>query len=215
MALNKIDVLSLGRGSLKDNDNAIIAFSANNIVADWSAATTYAQYNIVEHSGKVYRSKVASNLANDPTSSPSQWETLYSNVKDGDICFVISGADSTILQRANGTWKAYRHPAIHLSLTEGAYQSSALTFIGGSYHFAKMEYTIKRGSGEGRKRVGTLDILNDGTSDISYSHEFTEIGDDVNVWLTPTISAGIVDIKYDSAFEGNDIFMEYKLLGWD
>jgi hypothetical protein len=215
MALNKIDVLSLGRGSLKDNSNSIIAFSSNSEVQTWSNTTTYAQYNVVEHSSKIYRSKVASNLSNTPDASPNQWETLYSDPKDGDICFVINGANSNIMQRANSVWVKYRETKIQITLNDGQILPAAIfTYIGSTNYFSTLEYTIKRGAGHNRKRAGTMKILNDGSSDVAYDHEFTEIGDDVDTWITPVISGGTVQLQYTSGFEGSSIQLEYKLTGW-
>lgn len=104
MALNKIDVLAVGRGSLVDNTNAVVTFSSNNLVADYGPAISYSQYNVVEYGGHAWRSKVNANINNQPDISPNHWELLYKNVKDGDIAFVINGILSTVVQRTASTW---------------------------------------------------------------------------------------------------------------
>lgn len=215
MALEKIDVLALGRGNLTDNSNAAIAFSANNTVALWAIGITYAQYNIVEYSGRVYRSKVASNLGNQPDTSPSQWETLYLGVKDGDVAFVINGGASTILQRAGGVWTDLGSAPATVALVDGQLSpADAIVFLGSDKSWARISATIRRGSGHGRKRMSVYGILNDNISDVEYSHKFDDIGSDINVVFTFIMSGGNVHMQYTSASEGNAIEMKYIIEGW-
>lgn len=215
MALEKIDVLALGRGNLTDNSNAAIAFSANNTVALWSIGITYAQYNIVEYSGRVYRSKVASNLANQPDTSPSQWETLYLGVKDGDIAFVINGGASTILQRAGGVWSDLGSAPATIALVDGQVSpADAIVFLGSDKAAATLRATIRRGAGHGRKRMSTYKVLNDTVSGVEYSHNFDDIGLDIAVTFTWSMAGGNVHMQYTSAAEGNPIEMKYTIEGW-
>lgn len=215
MALEKIDVLALGRGNLTDNSNAAVAFSSNNAVALWSSGITYAQYNVVEYSGRVYRSKVASNLANQPDTSPSQWETLYLGVKDGDVAFVINGGASTILQRAGGVWGDLGNAPATVALVDGQLSpADAVVFLGSDKSWALIQATIRRGSGQGRKRVSLYNVLNDNVSDVEYDHKFTDIGADINVTFTWTMAGGNVHMQYTSVSEGNAIEMKYTIKGW-
>ena len=94
MATQKIDAIILGRGPATDNTNSPAIFTSNAIVVHYSSLTTYAQYNCVESSGNMWRSKVAGNIGNTPSSSPSFWERLYSGTKDGDFVFVIGAGAS-------------------------------------------------------------------------------------------------------------------------
>lgn len=215
MALEKIDVLALGRGNLTDNSNAIIAFSSNNIVALWDIGTSYSQYNVIEYSGRVYRSKINANLANQPDTSPNQWETLYIGVKDGDVAFVIQGATSTILQRAGGVWVDLGRTPIAISLVDGQLTpADAIVFVGSDKSWAKIEATVRRGVGHGRKRKSLYNVLNDNASVIEYDHTFTDIGLDINVTFTWAMAGGNVHMQYVSDLEGVAIEMTYSLLGW-
>jgi hypothetical protein len=215
LALNKIDVISLGRGNLTDNSNAAIMFSANNLVSTWTAITTYAQYNVVEYSGKVYRSKVASNLNLQPDTNPNSWEVLYSSPKDGDVAFIINGASSQILQRKGTVWSDITGQPLTISLTDGQLVATdAFVFLGSQLPFAKVEYTVKRGSGEGRKRKGEYNILNDASLAFEYDHEFLDIGVFVNVTFSWAMSAGFVRLRYTSVNEGSPIELKYSLRGW-
>ena len=215
MALEKIDVLALGRGNLTDNSNAAIVFSANNFVALWDSGVTYAQYNVVEYSGKVYRSKVASNLANQPDTSPNQWETLYIGVKDGDIAYVVAGNASDVIQRIGGIWRDLGGAPVTVALVDGQVSpADALVFLGSDRSWAKIEYTLRRGIGQNRKRKGVYEVLNDNASDVEYSHAFTDIGSDIEVSVTWSMAGGNVHMQYTSVSEGNAIEFKYTLKGW-
>jgi len=215
LALEKIDVLALGRGNLTDNTNAILAFSANNLVDFWDVGISYGQYNVVEYSGRVYRSKVVGNLANQPDLSPNQWETLYIGPKDGDFAFVIAGANSTILQRVAGAWSNLGAAPATVALVDGQVAPApAIVFLGSSRAFAKAEYTLRRGSGQGRKRRGQFNALNDTISVIEWDHQFNEIGSDVNAWLFWDMNAGNARLMYTSGLEGVTLELKYTLKGW-
>jgi hypothetical protein len=216
MAINKFDVLALGRGQLADNTWAAIVFTSNNLVEFWDIGKSYNQYNVVEHSGRVYRSKVGSNIANSPDLSPNQWETLYVGPKDGDAAFVIDGAMSTLCQRANGIWAPINGQPLTVLLNDNqVVAADAVVFVGATKTFGKCEYTLKRGSGEGRKRKGTFNILNDSSTSLSYDHEFMDIGLDVNVSMYWDISGGNARLRYTSGNEGVAITLKYILNGWN
>jgi len=215
MALQKIDVLALGRGSLTDNSQATIIFTANNTVSTYDNSATYSQYNVVEYNNKVYRSKINGNLGNQPDISPNQWETLYNNVKDGDMALVVNGALSMVLQRVNGIWTSITGLQITINLNDGqAVPADAIVFLGSSKTWAKLEYTIKRGVGEGRKRKGLMNILNDGVNTVEYDHRWNEIGLDVNANLDVIMIGGNVHVQYTSVNEGVPITMKYQIRGW-
>jgi hypothetical protein len=216
LALNKIDILALGRGSLTDNSNASIVFAANNIVATWSSANTYSQYNVVEYSGAVYRSKINSNTNNEPDTNPSDWETMYYDPKDGDVCVVVEGSSSTILQRKGGVWSALVPAPIEVSLVDGQVSPTpALVFLGSNLPFAKVEYTLARGSAPGRTRKGVFNVLNDAVvSSVSYDHEFTDIGTDVAAYMYWSYSGTNVQLLYTSTSESIPLTLRYTLSGW-
>jgi hypothetical protein len=218
VAQQKIDVLALGRGPLTDNSNASIVFEANNLVATWSSATTYAQYNVVEYSGVIYRSKISSNTNNEPDTNPNDWETLYIGPKDGDVCIVVNGTGSTVLQRKSGLWQALVAAPIVVPLVDGQpTPTPAVVFIGNSLTFAKVEYTLARGTypAAGRTRKGLFNVLNDGVvSDVEYDHTFNDIGTDVAAWLTWGYSGANVQLLYTSVTNGVPLYLEYTIAGW-
>lgn len=104
MALTKIDILNLGRGSLNSSAGTVRVFTSNNVPSVWSNTVTYNQYNVVEYGTTVYRSKIPANLGNQPDISPNQWEVLYHNLTDGDVVFVVNGSSSDMRQRISGVW---------------------------------------------------------------------------------------------------------------
>lgn len=220
MALQKIDILSLGRGNLTSNANAIVAFSSNSAVDYWDVSISYGQYNIVEYNSKIYRSKTAANTGNQPDSSPNSWETMYSGTKDGDVAFVFNGNSSSIMQRINDTWTEIVPRPLEISLVDGAINQEAVVFLASEYDWAKIEYILHRNSGTERKRRGSMNILSDSTtSNVEYDHEFNEIGTDVNVDLFLTLEGGNVKLKYTSGGllgspEGVPISLKYTLSGW-
>jgi hypothetical protein len=215
MALSKFDVLSLGRGSLTDNSNAAFIFSSNIIVGLYGSGTTYAQYNVVESSGVMYRSKISSNTGNTPSSSPSDWETLYVGPKDGDLAVVINGATSSIMQRRDGIWVDLGGQASTVVLADNQPTATdALVFVGSQYSFAKIEYTLTRGSGQGQKRAGTYNVLNDNSSDVEYDNGFTDIGADIGVTVTWMITGGNVHMQYTSTNQGQALVLKYNIAGW-
>ena len=215
MAIQKNDAIAIGRGNINQNSESPVIFAANNTPETWLISITYAQYNVVEHSGKIYRSKIAGNTGNTPFSSPSQWETYVNQIKDSDVCIVASGANSSMYQRIAGIWGAVGSATLTMSLNDGQLTPApAITFLGSLRAFSKIEYTVRRGFGHGRKRKGVFNILNDTISAINYDHEFVEIGIDTNVTLTPTMSGSDMVLEYTSAAESVAIEMKYILTGW-
>jgi len=218
VAKQQVDVLALGRGNLNSSTDASTVFSANNVVTTWSSSTTYAQYNVVEYAGNAYRSKIASNLNNEPDTSPNDWETLYVGVKDGDVCVVIAGSGSTILQRKSTVWSALVAAPIVVPLVDGqASPATAIQFLGNSLTYAKVTYTLVRGTypSAGRMRAGTFNVLNDGVvSNVSYDHEFTDIGADVEAYMSWTYSGTNVELQYTSTSLGVPLYFEYSISGW-
>ena len=215
MALVKHDLLSLGRGNLTNNVDAAVVLTSNIVIATWSAVITYNQYNVVEYSSKIYRAKVGANLNFQPDTNPNSWETLYALPKDGDVCIVINGTGSSVTQRSNGIWSSIGGTPLKVVLVDGQLTAAdALIFLGATWPFASIEYTVKRGAGHGRKRKGEFNILNDTLSALDYDHEFMETGSDVNVPLSFTMSGGYVRLQYTSVAEGSPIELTYILKGW-
>ena len=216
MATQKIDVLALGRSNLTDNSNAALIFSSNNVVALYDPSVTYAQYNVVEYSGRMYRSKVASNLGNTPLTSPSQWETMYIGVKDGDVAFVVNGAFSTVLQRVNGFWTDLSGQPATVALVDGqGSPADAFIFLATNKSFAKIEYTLRRGTDQSTKRFGVYNVANDNISTVQYDHAYNQIGADVGITVTWVLTGGNVRMQYTSALQSLPIELRYTIKGWN
>jgi hypothetical protein len=214
MAVQKTEALSLGIGALPDHLRSLVVFSSAGNVSSWSSTETYTPDKTVEYSNSIWRC-VTSNFNSVPAITNANWQLVYKNVKDGDICLSFDGISSNILQRINGIWEAYKENTITVNLVDGqTTPTPAITFIGNTSYYSKLEYTIKRGSGEVRKRAGSMNILNDGNLGLSYDHEFMEIGNDVNVWITPVINAGTVELQYTSDLENELITFTYLLKKW-
>lgn len=214
MAIQKTDALSLGKGGLLDSAQSMVLFASTNYILSWSGSTTYTSSQMVEYSSTIWRC-ITGNFNSIPSTTNSNWELVYKNVKDGDVCFVISGITSNITQRINGEWKSYKDVSIKLTLSDGQLSpATAFSFVGNLLKVATFDYSIKRGFSENRKRKGVMTVLNNGTDALNYDHEFVELGDDVNTWITPIISAGTVQFQYTSGSEGEPITLEYILKGW-
>ena len=210
----KIDVLAIGKGHIRDNASTSIVFNSNLKVDYWSMSPTYLEGNVVEDSGYLFRA-LATNTNSAPTLVNTDWEVLLIAPKDGDIALVVNGASSTMQQRQAGQWVAAFDVPVEISLVDGQLTPvAAITFLGSSFYYAKLEYTIRRGALHGRKRAGEMIILNDGTAGIDYNDEWVDTGVDVNVTLTPVMNAGNVEVQYTSAAEGILLSMKYILKGW-
>jgi hypothetical protein len=177
---------------------------------------TYAQYNVVEYSGTVYRSKISSNTNLEPDTNPNSWETLFVGIQDGDIAVVVNGSSSAITQRTSGAFVSTGSTPISVTLADNQPSPTvAVTFLGSSFAFAKFEYTLTRGAGQGQKRKGTYNVLNDTTiTDVEYDHMFNDIGNDVGVSMTWSYSGASVQLLYTSTNQGLALALKYTLGGW-
>ncbi len=214
MATQKTDLLIVGKGDIRNNADSAIVFSSNRLVGAWDLAITYIAGNVVEYSGYLYRC-LLTNTNSTPSLVNTDWEVLLVGPKDGDIALIVNGATSNMQQRQSGQWIAAFDVPVEINLVDGQLTpAAAITFLGSSFYKAQLEYTVKRGPLHGRKRAGTMNILNDGATGIEYSDEWTDIGADVNVTLTPVVNAGNVEVQYTSAAEGIIVSMKYILKGW-
>lgn len=143
---------------------------------------------------------------------------LNSFGKDGDIA-VNTSTPGGVFQRMNGIWQVVSALLVPLTvnLNDGqigstnAFQYSAVVFP-----YAKIQYTLRRGSDETQKRQGTLVILSDSNSNTSttLNDERIEFGGDVGVTLTISVSGGIVSINYTSTAQGIPLQLKYLVSGW-
>ena len=142
--------------------------------------------------------------------------------KDGDVWvqvpvagFPAGGADVEMYIKSSNAWQGIKGTPVIVSLTDGQVASAvALEIPAAAFRYAKVEYTVKRSVG--RKRKGTLEILNDGSSpNPTYSHEYIELGSNVNVPFTVDYSGGKVRVLYTSTLEGIAIECKYTIKGWE
>lgn len=187
----------------------------------WDIITTYSSGDAILYQGISYNSLQAANTGNQPDISPLWWSPV--DGKDGDVwmeipaaAYPIGGGDVELYLKANNTWQGVKGTPVTVALVDGQLTPAvAFEFPASTFRYAKVEYTIKRGSGHGRKRKGMFEILNDGTSpNPVYSHEYNEIGNDVNVPFIIDYSGGKVRVLYTSVLEGVVIECKYVVKGW-
>jgi hypothetical protein len=215
MATSKTNVISIGSGQLSDLSTTTRIFSSNSRCDAYAALTNYSIGNVVEYSGTLYRSLQNSNIGYQPDVSPTYWVAEFQNVHDGDIHISVSSGTSDIQQRISGLWLSLGGQPLKVSLVDGQLVSAPVfAYSAGIMPYAEINYTIRRGPGHGQKRRGKVIILNDLTGSLQYSHEFDEIGADVEVPLTFAIGGGFVTISYTSVLQGSVIEFAYDIKGW-
>jgi len=217
MSQQKQNIVSVGPGQMNQYKTYTSDIISSSGQCDfWSTGKTYADLNIVEYSGNWYRSIQAGNIGNQPDITPTYWRLEKVGVKDGDICLVNNGNKSDTQQRIAGVWRSLANQPLRISLVDGQLTPAvAVQFNAASFPFAVIDYTIRRGSGHGRKQRGRFIILNDGTGTLNYSLEYEEIGTDVEVTMTPVLVGGWVQMQYTSVDNGGvAIEFGYDLKGW-
>jgi len=83
------------------------------ITAEYVAATTYSEDNLVSYEGDIYKSKVSSNTGNTPDSSPTQWEIKGG----GDVTGPASSVDNNIVTFDSTTGKIIQDSGYSLPTT--------------------------------------------------------------------------------------------------
>lgn len=215
MAIQKQEVVGLGPSGLNDNSATSFIFSSFGPIGAWDVSTAYAQNQCVEYNGNVYRSNVATNTGNQPDITPISWTQIYRGVKDGDICIVNLTNAADYRQRNNGIWVSLANVPNSITLVDGQLVSAvAFQYLGSSFPFAKVEYTLRRSAGTGIQRKGVFELLNDGTSSVQYSHQFEELGPDVGCDITIGMSGGNVQLSYTSSNQGLPLTLLYTIRGW-
>ena len=215
MAQEKLNVMAVGPGNMTSPVATARLFASNLACAPYNPAATYAVNNVVEYSGNVFRSLQGSNVGNTPSSGSAYWHLELVGIQDGDVCFVVNGSYSSIQQRAGGLWGSVSGQPVSVALVDGQLTTAdAFTFSGSYLPYAEIQYTIRRGAGQGSKRKGSLTILNDGSGTFQYSHEFLELGTDVSVTLVLSMAGGTFHVGYTSVATGAAITFEYTLKGW-
>jgi hypothetical protein len=188
----------------------------------WGVSTPYNVNDAVLYNGISYNALV-NNIGITPGTDPLTWKQV--DGKDGDVWiqvpfsgFPAGGTDVEMYMKANGSWQGLKGTPISVIIPENPLPNApivAFEIPAAAFRYAKIEYTVKRGNGDSRKRKGTFEILNDGSSpNPQYSHEFIEIGTDVNVFFTVDYSSGNVRILYTTIFDGTTIDVQYNVKGW-
>lgn len=214
MANQKIDTLTLGKGQMNSTTSSAQIFASTSPVSFWNASVSYNVEACVEHSGKIWRSLVNSNVGNVPASG-AQWELILKNVKDGDACFVIAGAFSDLLIRANGLWQSLGAKPYIVALNDNqAVPASAFTYNGSAFPYAQIELRVRRNNSYSSAFKRTYEVLNDGTSEIQFSSDGVSIGADTGVVFSPSITTGVVSFNYTSTNLGQAITLEYTIKGF-
>ena len=147
--------------------------------------------------------------------SPS-WQIELKGVQDGDACVVVSGANSTIQQRVGGIWTSITGQPVKVPLLDNT-SGTVFSFHAANLPYAEIEYTILRGVGYQPKKKGTITVLNAGVGQLQFSHEFIEIGGDVDVLLSMEVVAGgggTFNLNYVAGLAGQNIEFAYTLKGW-
>ena len=227
MAIPKYRGLKLGPGALNEIDGESRfyvepAYPENGTAATllWDNGTPYNIGDAVVFEGEFYNSITGSNSGNQPDTSPLDWK--YVDGKDGDIWLQTpvggqpgGGPDAEIYVKVNSIWRPLSQSnPLTIPLIDGQLTPEiAVEYPADVFRYAVIDYTLKRGVGNSRKRKGTLIVLNDG-SVIDHTHEYHEIGFEVQVDFTLDVSAGIAELKYTSASEGNPIELRYIIRGW-
>jgi len=188
---------------------------------DWSAGTTYGLGDAVLYEGLSYNSLILGNIGNQPDTSPTEWVLV--DGKDGDVWiqtpaagFPAGGSDAELYIKSAEIWRPLSGAnPVTVALNDGQIAlETAFEYPAGALPFAIVEYTVRRGSGHSRKRHGYFVILNDGGSH-SETHEFEEIGADVNVPFSIDIFGGNVRLRYTSTLETSAIELRYSVKGWN
>jgi hypothetical protein len=227
MALPKYSGIKLGPGAMNnqsfESQIYVEVGSPKNGTpgtTDWDAGTSYLVGAAVLYNGTSYNALTA-NIGQQPDISPSDWVEV--DGKDGDIWiqvpsagFPSGGGDVEIWLKVNTVWVAVAETSpITVALNDNQVAlDSALEYPKSALPFALVTYTVRRGVGHARKRAGRLLILNDTSGTVVHSHEFDEIGSDVNVPFTVDELGSKIRVRYTSANEGLAIEMRYSIKGW-
>lgn len=227
MALPKYSGLKLGSGAFNEKSLESQVYiepaepknGAVGVVL-WNIGTSYNTGDPVIYDNIGYNSLTSLNVGNQPDTSPSDWAEV--DGKDGDIWIQVpaagypaGGGDTEIYIKNNTLWRPLSgaNPA-KVFLNDGQIlEDTAIEIPAGVFPYCELIYTVKRGAGDNIKRAGKFIILNDGGL-VTYSHEFNEIGVDVQVPFLVDLSTGKVRLRYTSALQGNTIELRYNIKGW-
>jgi len=227
MAIAKVSGLKIGPDNINSKNLECEVFSFDRKPKDgtpatleWASGTTYNTGDAVLFEEISYNSLTNSNNGNQPDTSPLNWVVV--DGKDGDLWiqvpaggFPAGGGDTEIYIKNFTVWRPLSgsNPKT-ISLVDGqTTEATAFEFPSGFLPYATIEYTVRRGSGHGRKRKGVFNILN-ANADPEFTHELLEIGSDINVPFSVDYSGGKIRLRYTSVLESSAIELRFLLKGW-
>ncbi|MGH7241143.1 MAG: hypothetical protein ACREGB_02485, partial [Candidatus Saccharimonadales bacterium] len=104
MAQQKLEALIVGKGNMLSSTGSTTVIAGSNQIDFYSSVVAYDAENIVEYSGKIYRSLTNTNTNNQPDISPTDWEVYLTSVQDGMLAVAVAGINSDLRMRINGAW---------------------------------------------------------------------------------------------------------------
>jgi len=234
LATQKITQLRLGAGNLNQfygetaflvGQRAPLSGSIQGIT-DWNSATPYSFNQPVTYLGVQYKSTIpgiATNLNNIPT--VTGWVQV--DGKDGDLWIQVPpGTNYTfnsslvgLFQKSNGLWLPMGDSATFAYKILDNTSGTVFTYPALLLPYANFVYTLRRQTypevtpNYSQEKQGTYIIQNDG-SNLSYTHQFQEIGNDVGCTITPTLSGANVNMNYVASNQGQDLEFQFNLSGW-
>jgi hypothetical protein len=218
MAKQKIDLLILGKGAINANTTSSQQFTSTVPMDTWSASTSYPVDGAVEYSGRYYRSLQTGNLNNQPDVSPTYWEVLSVEVRDGDVVTIVAGILSDIMVRNNGRWVSLLNVPVTVALADNTAAQLVVQVPLTIARGATIEYSVVRGLNE---RRGTLRYQSDGTvgttgAALSDTNNVDVGAGDVGVTFDALVDGGGTNVQLiaDTDSQGSSAVVKYTLRGW-
>lgn len=212
----------LAKAVLKDSEGEIIEtrdpvgdFSAGDeSFSTWSADVSYSVNDVVAGSdGYFYVSRVNSNIANDPISSPTEWKLLveqlgFDGTVNGNVYVVDTSDDQGIGNVAPNTIRAL----VPIStVTASNVATVDFTGLASDYDMYLVEVVKCQSETDGvnflfKTSANNGSSFDGGASDYSYGVAFSQTPSGVT---SRTGSAGVAEITLSGGAVGNDANQEY------
>lgn len=227
MSTSKLSRLKLGPGFINDKNFESEIFAESRAPldgtaasAEWNVGTLYSIGDPVIHEEVTYNA-LQSNIGKTPGAVGSELDWAIVDGKDGDIWiqvptagFPAGGTDSEVYIKVGSVWRPMSdsNPKTVALINGTVSEETAFKYKAAALPYAVVSYTVRRGTGHGEKRQGLMIILNSGAV-FNYTHEFTEIGSDVNVPFSVDYDSGDIRLRYTSV-AGSAIELRYIIKGW-
>lgn len=233
MAIQKFQGLRIGNGDLLSKNIESEIFVSNlepnsGTVSNspWNSSTSYSLGQNVTYLGRYWTSLTAGNLGNQPDTSPANWEEVHG--KDGDIWikvpadgFPTGGPDAQLYIKASSEWVPLSdtNPFTAYLNDNQVAADTAFEYPLSLFPYAEITYTIRRDTipalvpSYGKYKQGKYKVLYNGV-DVDWTHEFSEVGNDVGVSISFDVNSGKVRARYTSSSQSQDIELRYIIRGW-